>query len=230
VKMTKHELFVNKDSSQKKLLLFMWLEEPHQITEQAVERSMEDGSFQDSKEFANAKYGGCFFVTGNIDKGGDDMVVSIRNMNREGGNSMMHTYPIASIGGPVSECYKNKADTIFAPGCPTGPFLQGLVDDAYQMLAIHTPHNECRSILFKPTPGEAPCTRRKIGVEMLPDSMDESKVNFDSSVSESGGVPEVPIPHGTESISVRLIVSRRKGVDVAVGAQLIADSPCAASR
>ena len=76
-------------------------------------------------------------ITYDIDKSENDIIVPIWLLNRECGKSTKHTFPIVSVGGPVSECYGNEKETIFnkGSGCPTGGFLQdSAYDNMYSML------------------------------------------------------------------------------------------------
>ena len=82
-------------------------------------------------------------VTYNIDKGGDDITVSVRLVNRKAGNSMKHTMPIASVGGPVSECYENKKVTIFNDNYPTGRILQEWENDSHFVLNVISSRRQC---------------------------------------------------------------------------------------
>ena len=97
-------------------------------------------------------------ITYNIDKGGNDTSTSVRLLNRKKGNLMKHTYPIATVGRPVCECYKNEKDTIFNGNYPTEKILQGLVDDSFFTLIIMTPSRECHSWY---------CENRSIAVRLL---------------------------------------------------------------
>ena len=93
-----HQLSVTKDDMKKKLLLFMHLLKPWQLLELMTEKSNMDGSFERSETWMNIEYGNKVVITYNIDKGGNDITVSIRLLNRKEGNYMKHTYPSASVG------------------------------------------------------------------------------------------------------------------------------------
>ena len=67
-----------------------------------IKKSIADSTFEMSETWMRVMYRHKGFLTYNIDKGGDDITVSIILLNRNQGNSMKHTYPIASVGGPVS--------------------------------------------------------------------------------------------------------------------------------
>ncbi len=64
----------------------------------------------------------------------DKAAGSIRQVNTHtrDGNSSWHVQPIGCIEG-CAECYENEKLAIFNPSYPTGKYLQGLVDDNYQM-------------------------------------------------------------------------------------------------
>ena len=55
---------------------------------------------------------------------------------------MKHTYPIATVGGPVCEYYKNEENTIFNKDCPTRNILEGWVNDSFFTLTVMTPSRE----------------------------------------------------------------------------------------
>ena len=131
-----------------------------------IENSKKDGSFWQSHTWINSKYEYKIVITYNIDKGGNDITTSIRLLNRFEGNSMKHTYPIATVGGPVCECYDNEKDTIFNAIYPIGNILQGWADDLFFTLTAMTPSNECRSMLFLPIPTHGVCENRSISVEL----------------------------------------------------------------
>ena len=67
-----------------------------------IETPIANRTFETSETWIRVVYRQKIFITYNIDKGGDDITVSIILLNRNQGNSMKHTYPIASVGGPVS--------------------------------------------------------------------------------------------------------------------------------
>ena len=100
-----------------------------------IEKSITDCTFELSENWMNVVYKNKIVITYNIDKGGDDITVSVRLLNQESGNSMKHTYLIASIGGPVSKCCENEKQTIFNEDYPTGKILQGWVNDSYFALS-----------------------------------------------------------------------------------------------
>ena len=128
----------------------------------------------------NIEYGNKVVITYNIDKGGNDITVSIRLLNRKEGNSMEYTYPIASVGGPVYECYENKKETIFNSKYQTRNILQGWVNDLFFILTIKAPKNQCQCILFLSIPKHGVCECRSIGVELVTGLVPESDVEFDA--------------------------------------------------
>ena len=83
---------------------------------------------------------------------------------------MKHTYPTASVGGTVSECYENEKITIFNDKYPTGNILQGWVDDSFFVLnCLTTSNHQCWSIIFQPIPKNSVCENQKISVDLLSD-------------------------------------------------------------
>lgn len=94
------------------------------MIERMIDKSVLDGSFELSQHWMNPEHCDKVVITYNIDKGGNDINVSVRLLNRKEGNSLKYTYPIASIGGPVMECYQNEKKTIFNDKYPIGNILQ----------------------------------------------------------------------------------------------------------
>ena len=116
-------MIVNKDGTQQKHLPYMYLLKQWQLLDLMIESSIADRTFEMSETWMRVVYCRKIFLTYNIDKGGDDIAVSIRLLNRKEVNSMKRTYPIASVGGPFSKCYDNKKITIFNDKYPTGNIL-----------------------------------------------------------------------------------------------------------
>ena len=162
-------------------------------------------------------------ITYNIDKGGDDITISIRLLNRKAGNSIKHNYPITSAGGPVSECYGNEKQTFFNQDYPTGETLQGFVDDSYFVLNVITSNRQCRS-MFQPIPKHGVCENRSISVDLIPDMVDKSDgVVFKDDIVVNGGPPEVCIPLDQDRISVHLINAKDNELSC-VGVQFVLHS------
>ena len=162
------------------MLPFAFIEKPGQLLETMLENSHLDGSFEASETWMSDDFPNKVAVTYNIDKGGNDITISIRLLNRKEGNSMEYTYPIASVGGPVCECYDNEKETIFNSKYQTGNVLQGWVNDSFFILMIKAPKNQCQCILFLPIPKDGVCERRSIGVELVTGLVPESDVEFDA--------------------------------------------------
>ncbi|KAL7540283.1 hypothetical protein ACHAWF_006639 [Thalassiosira exigua] len=141
-----HELLVKKDGMQRKFLPFMKMTQPWLMLELINEKSRQDDSFEPSEDWMNEPYRSKVVVTYNIDKGGNDINLSVRLLNRKAGNSMDHTYPIASVGGPVCECHENELQTLFNKKYQIGSFLQALVYDNYFILTRKDTESPCMSL------------------------------------------------------------------------------------
>ena len=148
----------------------MYLLKPSQLLELVIEKSIDDSTFEMSETWMSVMYRRKIVLTYNIEKVGDDITVSIRLLYRKEGNSMKHTYPIANVGVPVSECYKNEKITKFNDKYPTGNILQGWVDDSFFVPnCLTTSNHQCRSIMFQPIPKNGVCENQKISVDLLSD-------------------------------------------------------------
>ena len=159
-----HFLTVNKDDSKSKLLPFTHTKHPWKLLAAMTDKSHLDGSFQSSQTWMNPLFKSKIVLAYNIDKGGNDVTVSIGLLNRKGGNSMKHTYPIASVGGPVAESYEIEKETIFNDIYPIRRTIQAWVYDASFMLTVMVKSNtkQCQSIMFNPIPMKGICERRTI--------------------------------------------------------------------
>ena len=111
--MTNHQLIVTKDESRQKSIPFAFLARPWQRLEQMIEKSKSEKSYCSSQSISFLN--DICICTINIDKGGDDLNVSLRLANKKRGNSEKDTHILASVGGPVSECFQNERETIFNP-------------------------------------------------------------------------------------------------------------------
>ena len=225
-------LTVNKDDTKKKLLPFVWMKKVWRLVQSMVESSTADGTFESSETFMKALYEGKIVLTYNIDKGGNDIIVSIRLVNRAAGNSMKFTFPIATVGGPVIENYENELESIFNPKYPIGRTLQDFCDDSFFVLRLRQASKyadrRCRCIMFKPSQ-----IRKKeacsIAAELLDECVSESSVEFDEDESSEGCTVEVEIPLDTTKLSVRLVT--QDGNDkVAVGVQILRQATVIHSR
>ena len=191
---TNHQLIVTKDESRQKSLPFAYLLRPSQRLEQMIEKSKSKKSFCSSQSVSFLR-DSCI-CTLNIDKGGDDLNVSLRLANKERGNSEKDTHILASVGGPVSECFQNERETIFNPKYSLGTFLQLCTDHSYMVLSIlpsnqHLTLNQrkCRSLVFLPRPVHGRCKPRKLKVNFIPNMVNEEDVSFSGLTSLNGGAP-----------------------------------------
>ncbi|KAL7536007.1 hypothetical protein ACHAXR_006865 [Thalassiosira sp. AJA248-18] len=168
-------------------------------------------------------------MTYNIDKGGNDIITSIRLLNRDSGNSMKYTYPIASVGGPVMESYENEKETIFNDKYPIRRTLQSWVYDSSFMLTIivNSKRKQCQSIMVNPVPMKGICAERSfdaiLKLSLIGGNWDwvkESNIMFDDDTTSNGGPPELAVPVDEESISFKFVTSDDSETTV-VGVQFI---------
>ncbi|EJK69060.1 hypothetical protein THAOC_09721 [Thalassiosira oceanica] len=193
-------LQVNKDATKKRLLPFVWVKRVWHVIQSMIESSTADETFERSEDFMRPLFKGKVAVTYNIDKGGDDIMVSIRLVNRSSGNSMKFTFPIATVGGPLMENYENELESIFNEKFPIGRTLQHLC--------------------FAPKEQKKKKTVRNIEAELLEECVNESAVQFDDEESDEGLTPEVEIPVDATKLSVRL-VTRQNELKTCVGVQIL---------
>jgi len=225
-------LQVNKDDTRSKLLPLSYATEPWAILELMVDKSKVDHMFEQSEKWMNPNDKNKIVLTYNIDKGGDDILASIRLLNRKNGNSMKHTYMIASVGGPVMESYNNELKTIFSPEFPIRDIIQDWVYDSLFVLSIEVRTNsnksQCQSITLKPSTFAGICVDRSIEAilelesPMKISSVKDTDIEFDDKVSASGGPPEIDMPVDLQSMLVRLVTSKDNekivvGVELKIG-------------
>ena len=122
--------------------------------------------------------------------------------------------------GPISECYDNGRQTIFR--YITGIFLQGLVDDTYQMFSAQLP-GQSQTILFRPTPDAGQCVRRQL--KLVP-TVGEQIVRTNSiqfSPMSVDGPPEVEIPLDEDTLQYRFVGDMNEEGDetLVVGVQFL---------
>ena len=226
VKTVQRQCIITKDGSTKGMRPFSYVVRPWEIVEQIVEKIKVEGSYKPSQDWMAAQ-DKCV-VTINADKG-SDLNLSLRCANKEGGNLMNDTYCAASVGGPICECIETEMETIFNDKYPIRRFLQGVLDQSYFILIIVTSNNQCRSIVFQPTPKpERVCSPRTIGVKLLDGHIEEESddVIFYQPVSDTGGLSVVSIPTQTDYIEIRL-VRKEDDPTMAVGVQFIVQSEVA---
>ncbi|EJK72935.1 hypothetical protein THAOC_05483, partial [Thalassiosira oceanica] len=172
----------------------------------------------------NAMYSGKVVFSYNLDKGGNDIVCSARLLNRENGNSMKFTFPIAFVAGPVCECYENISITILDSDKPVQQTLQGLAYDSYFMVTLTVDgreNSQVRCMMFRPTPVQAPCDNRFFDASLSEESIQMSDdFQFDLPQSTSGGPPEVEIALTQGAIEFKPVMS---GESSATGLQFIVD-------
>jgi len=204
-------LQVKKDDTLTRMLPFSYLKRPWELFALMVENSILDKSFEPSEGWMKAIYSGKIVFTYNLDKGGNDIVCSVRLLNRENGNSMKYTFPIAFVAGPVCECYENICVTILDKEKPVQQTLQGLAYDSYFMTTLiidGEKKSQARSMMFCPTPAHAICENRFFDATLSDELIRMSDdFQFDLPQSTSGGPPEVEIPLDTEAILFKLVMS-----------------------
>ena len=225
MKHIKVQLQVKKDDTSTKLRSFAYLESPSKLLQMMVENSYMDGSFRQSETWMNGVYASKIVVTYNIDKGGNDIIASIRLLNRETGNSMEFTFPIAMVLGPACESYFNTGASIFDRTRPTQPFLQHLAFDSYlsvtvlvdsqvQTLQVHT-------LVFLPTPTQERLQNRQIEANLSDESVEAGAAfQFNPPESSNGGPPEVSIPLDAVSVDFKFI-TKAGDRSIAVGLQFL---------
>jgi len=125
-----------------------------------------------------------------IDKGGNNLLATMRDCNWRRGNTGIHVQCPACLEGPVAECYENLQLTMFNPMFPIQQTFNDLVSDYYFSLVIigkkdHRTH--CASVsIFKPIPCPAQLTMRDFNVSYLPEAVRASSVIFDDARNDSG--------------------------------------------
>ena len=222
-----HFLISTKDDSRRQMQPFMYLKNPHMLLEILKDMTVLDRTYEQSVSIMNDKYINKDVYTINIDKGDQQIMTSVRCVNRHNGNSSEHTHPLASVGGngPVCECYENEEETIFNDNYPLKDFLHNLGDDScFNLTVVVGESEQCQTIMFVPKEKQPRCKKRSIDVDLIPTHALESDVEYSVAFSASGGPPEVDIPLGTSKIFVQLVLSG-DGIDgIAVGVQFFVDT------
>ena len=233
---------LNKKLNKRNMCTFFFCENVGQLLADMQRSTFKAGEHEDSVTFSSME--NKLISSIGIDKGGNNLLATMRDCNRRRGNAGIHVQCPACLEGPVAECHKNLQLTMFNPMFPVQQTFNDLVSDYYFSLVIvgkknHRTH--CASVsIFKPVPCPAQLTMRDFNVTFLPESVRASSVTFgdarnDSGVDlsgntvadESGLPPEILIPLNISDIKVRLVhsnecASRMLGYQILIRRDVIA--------
>eukprot|EP00985_Skeletonema_marinoi_P034064 scaffold42936_cov6096-Skeletonema_marinoi.AAC.1 len=126
-------LIVSKSEDKWAIRAYWCLKYPALLAQMLTERSILDGSFEDSMHFSYLQE--CIVVVYGIDKADKDTGASLRVGNRRGGNSSKHTQLLAATEN-AAETYVNLRETFMSSKYPLRGYLQQLTYDYYHMLVI----------------------------------------------------------------------------------------------
>mmetsp|Transcript_4914 Transcript_4914/g.6192 ORF Transcript_4914/g.6192 Transcript_4914/m.6192 type:complete len:540 (+) Transcript_4914:904-2523(+) len=159
-------LIVSKSEDKWAIRAYWCLKYPALLAQMLTERSILDGSFEDSMHFSYLQE--CIVVVYGIDKADKDTGASLRVGNRRGGNSSKHTQLLAATEN-AAETYVNLRETFMSSKYPLRGYLQQLTYDYYHMLVIRIGMKVCRCITYQPTPSQEQCTERLNNEESIPE-------------------------------------------------------------
>lgn len=127
------------------------------MIERMIDKSVLDGSFELSQHWMNPEHCDKVVITYNIDKGGNDINVSVRLLNRKEGNSLKYTYPIASLSeAPSWSAIKTRRRLFSMTSILLATFFRsGSLYDTLFVLSVKVDDpkekkDQCQSITFKP--------------------------------------------------------------------------------
>ena len=207
IEVKKLPLIIKKEGNKMDLRIVWWLQEPAQMLERLLNMSIVDGKCPDSQEFSSLE--DQIVILWGIDKSAKDTGCAVRIVNREGGNSQLHTQLLGAVEDSC-ECHGNLKATFFSKDCPLKYFLQTILYDHYQVIIVKV-GGQCQSFTFTPYPTLKQCTTRKIYVEAVTEA-DDCDVVFNDPPT-NGLPPDIPIPATTipmtanaSSVSVCLVV------------------------